>query len=93
MMTFEADVSKRNMKATNTRFRVKVAFSAMMVAARRREMFVPGELIVLVDGAESPSESRFIRLNGLRPSRGVECRYSVGSDEFKEKTELAELPK
>ncbi|MDR3700250.1 MAG: hypothetical protein P4L56_11475 [Candidatus Sulfopaludibacter sp.] len=74
------------------RFRVKEAFSAMLVATRRREQFVAGELIVLVDGAESPSESRFIRLNGLRPSRGVDCRYSVASDELREKTEIAGRP-
>jgi hypothetical protein len=76
-----------------TRFRVTAAFSAMMVATRRREAFVPGELIVLVDGSESAEESRFIRLNGLRPTRGVECRYTIGSDELKEKTELAMRPK
>lgn len=72
--------------------RVKEAFSAMMVATRRRERFVPGELIVLVEGSESPAESRFIRLNGLRPDRGVECRYSIGSDELREKTEVVGRP-
>ena len=77
---------------TITRFRVKHAFSATLVSTRRREPFVPGELIVLVDGAESAEESRFIRLNGLRPSRGLECRYSVGADEFREKTEIAGRP-
>lgn len=64
----------------------------MLVATRRRERFVPGELIILVDGAESPEESRFIRLNGLRPDRGVECRYTLASEELKEKTELAGRP-
>jgi len=72
-----------------TRFRVKEAFSAMLLATRRRETFVPGELIVLVDGSESPSESRFIRINGIRRSRGAECRYTVGSAELREKTEIA----
>jgi hypothetical protein len=33
---------------------VKEAFSATLVATRRREKFVPGDLIVLVDGSESP---------------------------------------
>jgi hypothetical protein len=42
---------------------------------------------MLVDGAESPTESRFIRLNGLRPSRSLECRYSIETEEFQEKTE------
>jgi len=75
-----------------TRFRVKQEFSAMLVATRRRERFVPGELIVLVDGSESPTESRFIRLNGLRPDRGSECRYCVGAEELREKTEIAGRP-
>jgi hypothetical protein len=75
-----------------TRFRVKEEFSAMLVPTRRRERFVPGELIVLVEEPGSPAESRFIRLNGLRPNRGVECRYSVGSDELREKTEVAGRP-
>jgi hypothetical protein len=78
---------------TITSFRVKQEFSAMMVATRRRERFAPGELIVLVDGSESPAESRFIRLNGLRPNRGAECRYCMGADELREKTEVAGMPK
>ena len=65
-----------------TRFRVKEAFSATLLPTRRRETFVPGELIVLVDGSESASESRFIRVNGIRRSQGAECRYTMGSDEF-----------
>jgi hypothetical protein len=73
-----------------TRLRVKEAFSATLVSARRRETFVPGELIVLVDGSEAPSESRFIRVNGIRRNRGAECRYFMGSDELREKTEIAE---
>lgn len=71
------------------RFRVTQEFSATLVATRRRERFVPGELIVLVEEPGLAAESRFIRLNGLRPDRGVECRYSVGSDELREKTEIA----
>lgn len=70
-------------------FRVTQEFSALLVATRRRERFVPGELIVLVEGPGSPAESRFIRLNGLRPDRGVECRYAMASDELREKTEIA----
>lgn len=68
------------------------AFTATQVATRRRQTFLPGELIVLVDGSELPSEARFIRLNGLRPSRGVECRYVVGSDELQAKAESAGRP-
>ena len=52
-----------------TRFRVKEAFSATLLLTRRRETFVPGELIVLVDRSETASESRFIRVNSIRRSR------------------------
>ena len=83
---------KRNIEVTITRLRVKEAFTAMLVATRRRETFAAGELIVVVDGSELASESRFIRLNGLRPSKGLECRYTLGSDELKEKTEIAGRP-
>jgi hypothetical protein len=76
------------MVVTITRLRVKEAFTATQVATRRRERFVAGELLVVVDGAESSSEARFIRLNGIRPSRGVECRYTLESDELKQKTEV-----
>jgi hypothetical protein len=74
------------------KFRVTQPFTANQVATRRREKFLPGELIVLIDGSELPSEARFIRLNGLRPSRGAECRYAVESDELKGKTESAGRP-
>jgi hypothetical protein len=76
-----------------TRFRVKEAFSATLLPTRKRETFVPGELIVLVDGSESASESRFIRVNGIRPSRGAECRYTMGSAELRGKTEIANPPR
>lgn len=75
------------------RLRVREAFTAAQVATRRRESFVPGELIVVVDGSEMPSESRFIRLNGLRRNKGLECRYAMGSDELREKTEIAGRPR
>jgi hypothetical protein len=77
---------------TIIRLRVKEGFTATQVATRRRETFVRGELIVMVDGSELPSESRFIRLNGLRQSKGLECRYTLGVDELKEKTEAAGRP-
>ena len=76
-----------------TRFRVKEAFSATLLLTRRRETFVPGELIVLVDGSETASESRFIRVNGIRRSRGAECRYTMESAELREKTEIANPPR
>ena len=74
---------------TSTKFRVTTAFTAPQVATRRRETFQPGELIILVNGSELPSDTHFMRLNGLRPNRGVECRYVIGSDELREKTESA----
>jgi len=44
---------------------------------------------MLVDAPESPASSRFMRINGLRPSRGVECQYIMESGELNEKTEAA----
>ena len=67
---------------------VKETFIATQVATRRRETFVPGELIVVVEGAEPASESQFIRLNGLRASRSREYRYTLNSAELVEKTAL-----
>jgi len=76
-----------------TTLRVTQTFNATLVASRRREKFDAGELLMLVDGSESPAESRFIRINGLRPSRGIECRYSLESIELNEKTEIAKRPR
>lgn len=73
----------------NTRRRVTQAFEAKLVASRRRERFATGELLVLVESPESPENARFIRINGLRPSRGVECQYIIESGELNEKTETA----
>jgi hypothetical protein len=76
-----------------TTLRVKQTFNAKLVASRRRQKFDAGELLMLVDGPESPSQSpsqsRFVRINGLRPCRGVECQYTIESDELQEKTEIA----
>ena len=72
---------------TVTKLRVKETFIANMIATRRREQFAPGELIVLIEGSDAPTESRFIRLNGLRRSR-LECRYSIESSELTKKTEI-----
>jgi hypothetical protein len=73
-------------------FRVKEAFTATLVTTRRLERFVPGELIIFVDGSESATETRFIRLNGLRANRGAECRYTMGFGELRAKTEMAARP-
>jgi hypothetical protein len=84
--------TKGNTYLTTIRLRVKEGFTATQVTTRRREAFVRGELIIVIDGSELPSESRFIRLNGLRASKGLECRYTLGTDELKEKTEVAGRP-
>jgi len=76
-----------------TTLKVKEAFNATLVASRRREKFYEGELLMVVDGAESPLETRFVRINGLRPSRGIECRYSLESSELRDKTEVAKTSK
>jgi hypothetical protein len=74
---------------TNTKRRVTQTFEAKLVASRGRERFATGELLMLVDNPESPENSRFMRINGLRPSRGVECQYIIESSELNEKTEMA----
>jgi len=71
--------------ATN-KLQVKETFTAAQVSTRRRETFVPGELIVLIEGSHPPTESQFIRLIGLRPNNGLECRYTIASEELKQKT-------
>jgi len=70
--------------------RVTQAFEAKLMASRRRERFVMGELLTQIDSPESPAQSVFIRINGLRPSRGLECRYIIESTELNEKTEMAQ---
>ncbi len=70
----------------SSRRKVTQAFSANHVASRRRETFSTGELLMLVEGPESPASVRFMRINGLRPSRGVECQYIIESGEWNEKT-------
>jgi hypothetical protein len=46
----------------------------------------------MVDGSELRDEARFIRLNGLRSNKGLECRYTIGTDELKEKAEIVGRP-
>lgn len=78
--------------AVNNRRRVTQGFEARLVAGRRRERFGAGELLMLVDAPESPDQLRFMRINGLRPSRGVECQYIIESAELNDKTEVAARP-
>ena len=73
----------------NTKRRVTESFEAKLATSRRRERFGAGELLMLVDSQELPLNSRFVRVNGLRPSRGVECQYIIESAEFDKKTEVA----
>ena len=68
--------------------RVTETFNTKMVASRRLERFAAGELLMLIECPESPGHSRFMRLNGLRPNRGVECQYLIESDELNQKTAL-----
>ena len=69
------------------RLRVTQTFVAKLVASRRCETFEAGELL-MVETSEESLHSRFMRINGLRPSRGVECMYIIESGELKEKTEI-----
>jgi hypothetical protein len=71
-----------------TRLRVRQSFDAKLVTSRRCETFASGELLMLVNESESSPHSTFVRVNGLRPTRGVEFRYVVDSDELKAKTEI-----
>jgi hypothetical protein len=73
----------------NNKRRVTETFNAKMVASRRLERFAAGELLMLVECLDSPGHSRFMRINGLRPNRGVECQYLIESDEFTKKTEIS----
>lgn len=72
----------------NGKRRVTLEFNAKLVSSRRIEKFAAGELLMLVDCPESPGNSRFMRLNGLRPNRGVECQYLIESVELNQKTEI-----
>jgi hypothetical protein len=72
----------------NNKRKVTENFNAKMVASRRLERFAAGELLMLVECPESPGQSRFMRINGLRPNRGVECQYMIESDELNQKTEI-----
>jgi hypothetical protein len=71
----------------NNKRRVTLGFNAKLVSSRRIEKFDAGELLMLVECTDSPGNSRFMRINGLRPNRGVECQYLIESDELNQKTE------
>lgn len=67
--------------------KVTQSFEAKHTSSRRREKFGVGELLMLLDSSDSPGYSRFMRINGLRPSGGLECQYSIESVELDAKTE------
>jgi hypothetical protein len=73
----------------NRKRRVTQSFEAKLATSRGRERFGAGELLMLTEVPEPAPNSRFVRVNGLRPSRGVECQYIIESAELDEKTELA----
>ena len=87
-MTQSASKTLRETPATGKR-RVMECFHAKLVSSRRIEKFDAGELLMLVDCPDSPGHSRFMRINGLRPNRGVECQYLIESDELNRKTEVS----
>lgn len=74
----------------STKRRVTQPFEAKLMASRRRERFVAGELLMQIGTPEAPEQSVFIRINGLRLSRGLECRYIIEAGELNDKTELAQ---
>lgn len=74
----------------NHKRRVTEMFNAKMVASRRIERFVAGELLTVVECTDLPGQSRFARINGLRPNRGVECQYLMESAELNQKTEISQ---
>ena len=45
------------------------------------------------DGPASEAESIFVRINGLRSGKGLECHYTIAPSELKEMTEIAIHPK
>jgi hypothetical protein len=71
------------------RRKVTQEFLAKHTSSRRREKFGVGELLMLLESPAEPGFSRFMRIVGLRPSGGLECQYSIESEELNAKTEVA----
>ena len=68
------------------RRRVTQSFSAQQSTSRARGNFAVGDLLILQESAE-PDQSRFVRMNGLRPNLGRELHYLLEAAELHEKTE------
>src|ERR1019366_976116 len=73
------------------RRRVTQSFSAQQSTSRARGNFAVGDLLILQESPETPDQSRFVRMNGLRPNLGRELHYLLEAAELREKTE-AEYP-
>jgi hypothetical protein len=69
------------------RRRVTQSFSAQQSTSRARGSFAVGDLLILQDSPETPDQSRFVRMNGLRPNLGRELYYLLEAAELHEKTE------
>ncbi len=69
------------------RRRVTQSFSAQQSASRARGSFAVGDLLILQESPGTPDQSRFVRMNGLRPNLGRELHYLLEATELREKTE------
>ena len=67
--------------------RVTTPFSAPQSSSRARGTFAVGDLLILQECPETPDQSRFVRMNGLRPNLGRELNYLLEAAELREKTE------
>jgi hypothetical protein len=72
---------------TTKRRRVTQSFNAQQSTSRARGSFAVGDLLILQDSPETPDQSRFVRMNGLRPNLGRELYYLLEAAELHEKTE------
>ena len=67
--------------------RVTQSFSAPQSSSRARGNFAVGDLLILQESPETPDQSRFARMNGLRPNLGRELYYQLEAAELQAKTE------
>ena len=76
--------------------RVTQSFSAQQSTSRARGSFAVGDLLILQESPEAretpqtpetPEQTRFVRMNGLRPNLGRELHYLIEAAELHEKTE------
>ena len=69
------------------KLRVTQSFSAQQSTSRARGNFVVGDLLIMQDSPETSEQTRFVRMNGLRPNLGRELHYLLEAAELHEKTE------